>query len=93
MASSVTAAAVANAAADAASPTGGNFKSLRFFLGDVRDKERMQFATKDVIVTFGNTPDGRIALNKLNEQIARDMGIKDLQTVNTPIEGSDNLYL
>ena len=35
-----------------------------------------QFSTKDVIVTFGNTPDGRIALNKLNEQIARDMGIK-----------------
>ena len=35
-----------------------------------------KFATKDVIVTFGNTPDGRIALNKLNEQIARDQGIK-----------------
>ncbi len=25
-----------------------NFKSLRFFLGDIRDKERLQFATKDV---------------------------------------------
>ena len=35
-----------------------------------------KFATKDIIVTFGNTPDGRIALNKLNEQIARDMGVK-----------------
>ena len=35
-----------------------------------------KFATKDIIVTFGNTPDGRIALNKLNEQIARDMNIK-----------------
>ena len=35
-----------------------------------------KFSTKDVIVTFGNTPDGRIALNKLNEQIARDLGIK-----------------
>ena len=35
-----------------------------------------KFATKDVIVTFGNTPDGRIALNKLNEQIARDQGVK-----------------
>ena len=35
-----------------------------------------KFSTKDVIVTFGNTADGRIALNKLNEQIARDMGIK-----------------
>ena len=35
-----------------------------------------KFATKDIIVTFGNTPDGRIALNKLNEQMARDQGIK-----------------
>ena len=35
-----------------------------------------KFATKDIIVTFGNTPDGRIALNKLNEQIARDMKVK-----------------
>jgi hypothetical protein len=31
---------------------------------------------KHIIVTYGNTTDGRIALNKLNEQIARDMGIK-----------------
>ena len=35
-----------------------------------------KFATKDIIVTFGNTPDGRIALNKLNEQMARDLGVK-----------------
>jgi hypothetical protein len=35
-----------------------------------------KFSTKDVIVTFGNTTEGRIALNKLNEQIARDMGKK-----------------
>ena len=35
-----------------------------------------KFTTKEIIVTFGNTPDGRIALNKLNEQIARDQGIK-----------------
>jgi len=35
-----------------------------------------KFATKDIIVTFGNTPDGRIALNKLNEQMARDQGVK-----------------
>ena len=35
-----------------------------------------KFKTKDIIVTFGNTADGRIALNKLNEQMARDMGIK-----------------
>ena len=35
-----------------------------------------KFATKDVIVTFGTTTEGRIALNKLNEQMARDMGVK-----------------
>mgnify|MGYP001169255701 FL=1 len=35
-----------------------------------------KFSTKDVIVTYGNTAEGRIALNKLNEQIARDMGVK-----------------
>jgi hypothetical protein len=35
-----------------------------------------KFATKDVIVTFGNTTEGRIALNKLNEQMARDLGVK-----------------
>ena len=35
-----------------------------------------KFKTKDVIVTFGNTADGKIALNKLNEQLARDQGVK-----------------
>ena len=35
-----------------------------------------KFATKDIIVTFGNTAEGRIALNKLNEQMARDLGVK-----------------
>jgi hypothetical protein len=35
-----------------------------------------KFATKDVIVTFGNIAEGRIALNKLNEQMARDLGVK-----------------
>jgi len=35
-----------------------------------------KFATKDITVTFGNTADGKIALNKLNEQIARDMNVK-----------------
>ena len=29
-----------------------------------------------MLVTFGNTADGRIALNKLNEQMARDAGVK-----------------
>ena len=35
-----------------------------------------KFATKQIIVTFGPTADGRIALNKLNEQVARDLGVK-----------------
>ena len=35
-----------------------------------------KFPTKDVIVTFGNTVEGRVALNKLNEQMARDTGVK-----------------
>jgi len=40
------------------------------------DNYMKKFATKDIIVTFGNTPDGRIALNKLNEQMARDLNVK-----------------
>ena len=40
------------------------------------DNYLKKFPTKDVVVTYGNTKDGRIALNKLNEQIARDMGVK-----------------
>ena len=35
-----------------------------------------KFKTNEITVTYGNTPDGRIALNKLNEQIARDLGVK-----------------
>ena len=35
-----------------------------------------KFATKDIIVTFGTTTEGRIALNKLNEQMARDLNVK-----------------
>mgnify|MGYP001163680993 CR=1 FL=1 len=35
-----------------------------------------KFATKEIVVTFGPTTDGRIALNKLNDQIAKDTGVK-----------------
>ena len=35
-----------------------------------------KFPTKQIIVTSGPTVDGRIALNKLNEQVARDLGVK-----------------
>ena len=39
-----------------------------------------KFKTKDVMVTYGNTTEGRILLNKLNEMIAKDKGVsvKDL---------------
>ena len=41
-----------------------------------------KFKTKDIMVTFGNTADGRILLNKLNEMIAKEKGVKvsELQT-------------
>jgi hypothetical protein len=35
-----------------------------------------KFKTKDIVVTFGNTADGRILLNKLNEMIAKEKGVK-----------------
>jgi hypothetical protein len=46
-----------------------------------------KFKTKDIMVTFGNTADGRILLNKLNEMIAKEKGVKvsDLQTDPTAV--------
>ena len=40
-----------------------------------------KFKTKEIMVTFGNTADGRILLNKLNEMVAKEKGVKvaDLQ--------------
>jgi hypothetical protein len=39
-----------------------------------------KFKTKEIMVTFGNTADGRILLNKLNEMIAKEKGttVKDM---------------
>ena len=39
-----------------------------------------KFKTKEIMVTYGGTEDGRILLNKLNEMIAKEKGItvKDL---------------
>ena len=34
-----------------------------------------KFKTKDIMVTYGNTEDGKILLNKLNEMIAKEKGI------------------
>ena len=41
-----------------------------------------KFKTKEIMVTFGNTADGRILLNKLNEMIAKEKGttVKDMAT-------------
>ena len=35
-----------------------------------------KFKTKDIIMTYGTTDDGRITLNKLNEMIAKEKGVK-----------------
>ena len=35
-----------------------------------------KFKTKEIMVTYGNTEDGKILLNKLNEMIAKDRGVK-----------------
>ena len=39
-----------------------------------------KFKTNEIMVTFGNTPDGRILLHKLNEMVAKEKGVavKDL---------------
>ena len=34
-----------------------------------------KFKTNEIMVTFGNTADGRILLNKLNEMVAKEKGI------------------
>ena len=35
-----------------------------------------KFKTKDIMVTYGATEDGKILLNKLNEMIAKERGVK-----------------
>ena len=48
-----------------------------------------KFKTNEIMVTFGNTPDGRILLNKLNEMVAKEKGVsvKDLaKDPNAPAE-------
>jgi hypothetical protein len=39
-----------------------------------------KFKTNEIMVTYGNTTDGKILLNKLNEMIAKERGVsvKDL---------------
>ena len=35
-----------------------------------------KFKTKDIVMTYGPTDEGRITLNKLNEMIAKEKGVK-----------------
>ena len=35
-----------------------------------------KFKTKDIVMTYGPTDEGRITLNKLNEMIAKESGVK-----------------
>ena len=39
-----------------------------------------KFKTNEIVVTYGNTTEGRILLNKLNEMVAKEKGVtvKDL---------------
>jgi len=52
-------------------PDGTNMLSMLH-----NDNYIKKFKTKDIMVTFGNTADGRILLNKLNEMIAKEKGVK-----------------
>ena len=69
----------ANEFADYASrqtfPDGTNMLSMLH-----NDNYIKKFKTKEIMVTYGNTADGKILLNKLNEMIAKDLGVsvKDL---------------
>jgi hypothetical protein len=43
-----------------------------------------KFKTNEIMVTFGNTADGRILLNKLNEMVAKEKGISVKDMANDP---------
>jgi len=43
-----------------------------------------KFKTKDIMVTYGNTAEGRILLNKLNEMIAKEKGVSVKDLANDP---------
>ena len=43
-----------------------------------------KFKTNEIMVTFGNTPDGRILLNKLNEMVAKEKGVTVKDLANDP---------
>ena len=43
-----------------------------------------KFKTNEIMVTFGNTADGRILLNKLNEMVAKEKGMTVKDMANDP---------
>jgi len=43
-----------------------------------------KFKTNEIMVTFGNTTDGRILLNKLNEMVAKEKGVSVKDMANNP---------
>lgn len=47
-----------------------------------------KFKTNEIMVTFGNTADGRILLNKLNEMIAKEKGISVKDMAKDPEAGA-----
>ncbi len=52
-------------------PDGTNMLSLLH-----NDNYIKKFKTKDIVMTYGPTAEGRITLNKLNEMIAKEKGVK-----------------
>jgi hypothetical protein len=43
-----------------------------------------KFKTNEIMVTFGNTADGRILLNKLNEMVAKEKGVSEKDIAKDP---------
>ena len=43
-----------------------------------------KFKTNEIMVTYGNTPEGRILLNKLNDMVAKEKGVKVSELAQDP---------
>jgi hypothetical protein len=52
-------------------PDGTNMLSLLHDDGYIK-----KFKTKDIVMTYGTTDEGKMPLNKLNEMIAKEMNVK-----------------
>ena len=47
-----------------------------------------KFKTNEIMVTYGNTADGRILLNKLNEMVAKEKGVSVKDMAKDPEAGA-----